>query len=272
MRSHSLLEKALLIVGDYPSTDDRRAERLLEFFGVSYKTRKGTDLRLSEISQAATSPKVRLLCKAETFGHVLQEMKTSHGVNGFGQQIHSVFLYSDGNTDGLANIVSQLIGSKVLISRGAKDDTEWHITDDPEGLCGAMRGLCANPSPATVESYDFLDINGTSAIPLVSTGSKTAFLKVIWGSMPVFVTSAGLIDIDPKLEARNFDVRDHLFSAVPIVSYIRWAFPRCSWNAPEPSACLVIDDPLLKARYGFVRFHELLTLMKKVRFSTSIAF
>jgi hypothetical protein len=80
------------------------------------------------------------------------------------------------------------------------------------------------------------------------------------------------LDINADLTTRNFDVRDHFFSAVPIVSYIRWAFAQSSWNAPEASACLVIDDPLLKARYGFVRFHELLMLMKQLRFSTSIAF
>jgi hypothetical protein len=35
---------------------------------------------------------------------------------------------------------------------------------------------------------------------------------------------------------------------------------------------LVIDDPLLKRRYGFIRFHELLDLMECHRFSTNIAF
>ena len=88
----------------------------------------------------------------------------------------------------------------------------------------------------------------------------------------MFVSSEGLIDIDAELTTFNFDIRDHFFSAVPLVSYIRWAFPCSSWHAPEASACLVIDDPLLKPTHGFVDFQELLSLMKRHNFSTNIAF
>ena len=37
-------EKALLLTADYPSTDDHRAERLLEFFAVPYVKRRATEL------------------------------------------------------------------------------------------------------------------------------------------------------------------------------------------------------------------------------------
>jgi hypothetical protein len=135
-----------------------------------------------------------------------------------------------------------------------------------------MRGLRVRPTPATLEGCDFFDANGSSVTPLIAAGNKAAFLKLTCNTVPVFASSERLIDIDASLATPNFDVRDHLFSAVPAVSYIRWAFAHSAWRAPEASACLVIDDPLLKARYGFVRFRELLALMKQHRFSTSIAF
>ena len=128
------------------------------------------------------------------------------------------------------------------------------------------------PPPATLEACDFFDANGSSVTPLIAAGNKAAFLKLTCNSVPVFASSERLIDIDAGLTTPNFDVRDHLFSAVPAVSYIRWAFAHSAWRAREASACLIIDDPLLKARYGFVRFRELLALMKQHRFSTSIAF
>ena len=62
------------------------------------------------------------------------------------------------------------------------------------------------------------------------------------------------------------------FSAVPLVLYIKWAFAETCWSAPETNACLVIDDPVLKPRHGFVNFQELLSLMKRHKFSTNIAF
>ena len=45
-----------------------------------------------------------------------------------------------------------------------------------------------------------------------------------------------------------------------------------SWVAPERSASLIIDDPLLRPTYGFVDYRELLSLMQRYKFSTNIAF
>jgi hypothetical protein len=266
-------EKALLLIDDYPSIDDRRAERLVEFFGVPYEIRKATDFRLTATSEDATNSKCRLVCAAEIFSRMVEQVEKASGeFDGFAQQIHSVFLYPTGNADDLANIVTGLSGGKIETCKGTKGDTQWHIAADPEGICGAMCGVHVHPLPATMEGRDFLDLDGSAAIQLVSSGTKAAFLKVRWRTVPVFITSARLIDIDSTLTTRNFDVRDHLFSSVPVVSYLRWAFPTTSWNAPEANACLVIDDPLLRSRYGFVHFGDLLTLMKQLRFSTTIAF
>ncbi len=250
--------------------DDRRAERMLEFFGVPYQKRRATEFELAETNSAE---KYRLVCAAQTFSHFTEELQNpSRGLNRFTRPIHSAFLYSNGDPVALAKVVSQLSGTNISVRRGAKNHVQWRIADEPDGMCGAMRGLHIQPSATTLSSCDFFELNDSSVSTLIASEDKTAFLKLICGETPVFVSSAPLLDIDADLTTRNFDVRDHLFSAVPLVSYIRWAFTRSSWRAPEASACLVIDDPLLKARYGFVRFRELLTLMKQLRFSTSIAF
>jgi hypothetical protein len=57
-----------------------------------------------------------------------------------------------------------------------------------------------------------------------------------------------------------------------LVLYIQWAFIKSCWQAPEAAACLVIDDPLLQPRYGFLKFQHLLDLMRRHNFATSIAF
>ena len=99
------------------------------------------------------------------------------------------------------------------------------------------------------------------------------FLKLEYKGVPVFLsTSREIIDLDAELTSQNFDVREHFLSAVPLVLYVKWAFAETCWSAPEVNACLVIDDPLLKATHGFVDFQELLSLMKRHKFSTNIAF
>jgi hypothetical protein len=263
-------EKALLLTADYPSADDQRAERLLNFFGVRYLKRRATELGLAENKSAG---KYRLVCSAQAFARVVGDLhNVSRNSNCLARQIHSVFLYSNGDPVALAKAVSQLSGATISIRRGAERVTEWHIANEPDGVCGAMRDLRIQPSATYLRSGDFFHTDGESLTPLIAGEDRAAFLKLNCNGVPVFVSSERLIDIDAELTTFNFDIRDHFFSAVPFVSYIRWAFPLSSWHAPEASACLVIDDPLLKPTHGFVDFRELLSLMKRYKFSTNIAF
>jgi hypothetical protein len=263
-------EKALLLTADYPSADDQRAERLLSFFGVRCLKRRATELGAPENKSAE---KYRLVCSAQAFARVVRHLQNvSCNSNSLARQIHSVFLYSNGDPVALANAVSQLCGATISIRRGAGRVTQWHIANDPDGMCGAMRDLRIQPPATHLLSCDFFHTDKSSLTPLIAGEDKAAFLKLSCNGLPVFVGSERLIDIDAELATFNFDIRDHFFSAVPLVSYIRWAFPQSSWHAPEASACLVIDDPLLKPTHGFVDFQELLSLMKQHNFCTNIAF
>jgi hypothetical protein len=263
-------ENAVLLTADYPSADDQRAERLLNFFGVRYLKRRATEVGLPENK---SDEKYRLVCSVQAFARLVGDLQNvSCNSNCLARQIHSVFLYSNGDPVALAKAVSQLSGATISIRRGAERVTEWHIANEPDGLCGAMRDLRIQPSATYLRSGDFFHTDGESLTPLIAGEDKAAFLKLNCNGLPVFVSSERLIDIDAELTTFNFDIRDHFFSAVPFVSYIRWAFPLSSWHAPEASACLVIDDPLLKPTHGFVDFRELLALMKRYKFSTNIAF
>ena len=269
-----MLEEALLLTGDPSSSDDGRAERLLEFFGVSFQRQSTKDFKLLTSSPIGGNMSYRLVCAAQTFASVIGELQNASctvRLNLRGKSIPFSCIPT-GDIAAAARVASQLCGGTISVSKGSEDETEWRIADDPSAMCGAMRGLRVHLASATLNSSNLFVANEGSQSALIGAENKVAFLKTTWNDVPVFVSSERLIDIDAELTTPNFDVRDHFFSAVPVVSYIRWAFAHSSWNAPEANACLVIDDPLLRTRYGFLRFRELLTLMKQVRFSTSIAF
>src|SRR5205085_5272999 len=90
---------------------------------------------------------------------------------------------------------------------------------------------------------------------IIFTAAGAIFLKLQYRGVPVFLsTSAHIVDLDTELVTQNFDVREYFSSAVPLVLYIKWAFAATSWASAETGACLIIDDPLLKPRHGFVDF------------------
>jgi hypothetical protein len=268
-----MLENALLLTDNPSSTEDAKAKSLLEFFGVPFQRWSSKEFIRLANSPVRSNTSYRLVCSADSFAVVIGELKKSaHDANGFARQIHSVFLYSSGDVSAAASVASELCGTKISIAKGPGNEMEWRIADDSDAMFGPMRGLRIRPAAATLRNRSFFVAERSSSSLLIGAGNKVAFLKSTWNDVPVFVSSERLIDIDAELTTPNFDVRDHLFSSVPVVSYIKWAFARSSWNAPEASACLVIDDPLLRTRYGFLRFRKLLGLMKQLRFSTSIAF
>jgi hypothetical protein len=56
------------------------------------------------------------------------------------------------------------------------------------------------------------------------------------------------------------------------VLYLKWSFREICWTTRETNACLIVDDPLLTPRYGFLDFRELIALMNQHTFATTIAF
>ena len=185
-------EEARLLTSEAASTEDRKVERLLAFFGVEYARTKPDEF-VREVEDAANEHAYRILCSAAAFADVRNCLSPS--------QVHSVFVYSGD-----------------------------HDKSAPQALSESE-------------------------------------------SVPIFFSLAPkLIDIEAELTTPNFEVRKHELSAVPIVKYVRWAFPRTAWHAPEANACLIIDDPLLRPRYGFIRFDKLLGLMERHNFTASVAF
>jgi hypothetical protein len=75
-----------------------------------------------------------------------------------------------------------------------------------------------------------------------------------------------------SLSPAYFDVKRSFGEAVPPVFYLKWAFRYAAFLQNQTYACLIVDDPPLKRRYGFLDFREALELMDRHNFSTTIAF
>jgi len=108
---------------------------------------------------------------------------------------------------------------------------------------------------------------------VISAGDAPVFLRCQHNGAPVFFcTSAQMVDIDQPVVQGFYDVKDHFCSVVPLVMFIRCMFPDVAWRPQELGACLIVDDPLLKPKYGFCNFTKLRDLMRGHGFTTNIAF
>ena len=142
-------------------------------------------------------------------------------------------------------------------------------------LAGPMAGL---EVPIQMRSEDSLLI-GTAAgakakfDALISAGGAPIFIQLQHIGMPIFFcTSSDIVDIDQRVAGAFYDVKDHFCSVVPLVMFVRFMFPEVVWRPQEHGACLIIDDPLLRPKYGFCDFVKLRDLMRQHGFTTNIAF
>jgi hypothetical protein len=268
-------ESALLFIDRYASPQDRCVANVLEFFGVPSRNLNAADFPFANDAGSSTSQKIRLLSSAGAFLQTIEAWEQKPDYKGWWtKSVHSAFVYPSDDPGALQKLARILSGDDLAvldrINPGAED---FAVSDELNEFCGVMAGVRITASNANSNASLVLRMSRGNAINIISLGHGAIFLKLEYKGVPVFLsTSREIIDIDTELTSQNFDVCEHFLRAVPLVLYVKWAFAETCWNAPEANACLVIDDPLLKPRHGFVDFQELLSLMKRHKFSTNIAF
>jgi hypothetical protein len=264
------MEEAIVLAEPSESSVDGKLMRAMEFFGIAAR-RLTVDECLSVVRGGSHS-KIRLLCTAEGFLRLLAEVDSRvDGPDFWPHSFHSVFLFAASNFSALEQVAARIATGCSLARRSPAED--WIVTEGKSDFCKSMSGIRVRAVKGDPDSGFYLEKTISDAVSLISDGKHSSFISVQYQTIPFFVsTTPDVVDVRENLTARDFDIRQHFLSAVPLVLYVQWAFPESRWRAPETPACLVIDDPLLKPRYGFLRFQLLLDVMQKHHFSTSIAF
>lgn len=265
--------EGVLLTNAVLSCQEDNLVKLLRFFGVSCRSSTIGELLTRDGADGAPTGKCRLLCSASTLSILMKELDRSpEAVRLWQERVHSVFVYAGDGTEMLRQLVRRLTGDNKAVANETSSCQDLVVSDRLDDFCGAMAGLRITASGANIAST-VLTTPKPNVISIISAGSGALFLRIDYQQVPVFLsTCQEIIDIGAALTSRNFDVRGHFLSAIPVVLYIKWAFAGSCWHAPEANACLVIDDPLLTPSYGCVNFEELLALMERHHFSTNIAF
>jgi hypothetical protein len=266
--------QAILLGTDSLSVEGKKIAKVLSFFGVPWHAWTTVEL-LSKATRRESSSQCRLMCSADTFLQLTEVSESDPSCMQFWQeQVHSAFVYAGNDPQSFQRLVRTLIGdNRAVISKARPGVGDFTVSDHFDDFCGVMSGIRVTDNETNTSGNFVLSPAKGNLINIISRGDGTLFWKLEYKGVPVFLlTSREIVDIDAELKSQNFDVREHFLSAVPLVLYIKWAFAEICWNAPEANACLVIDDPVLKSTHGFVDFKELLSLMKRHKFSTNIAF
>ena len=107
---------------------------------------------------------------------------------------------------------------------------------------------------------------------LMTVNDAPTFVHMRIGRSRVFVWSTlRIFDVFQRL-AEEKEFEDAVEEYVPPILFLRSVFGDRCWNNPHSAAGLVIDDPLLRKRYGFINFIQLLESARKHRYHVNLAF
>jgi hypothetical protein len=146
----------------------------------------------------------------------------------------------------------------------------YNIASNMNDISGSFAGL----SFGTIDpANDFaLSMHSEEGVRTpISIGNKPFLvLTKLAGMEIVFLGSATAIDLDE--EAQNKPVAKFFSQLMPFAMALRYLFGDNCWHPGEHFASFIIDDPLLRPKYGFLDYKLLLSLMIRYDFSTTIAF
>ena len=157
------------------------------------------------------------------------------------------------------------------IHPGDSNDTEYRIPADTTDGLNLFAGLSFGPADGG--SYTFRLVPGASrATELVTMNSGPCYVRIQRGQTSCYLNGCQTtLDIDTPA-AQTDDLLGRFLSFVPFLAYLHSTFGERCWHNPRPAACVIIDDPLLKPRYGFLNFAQLEAAIDRSSFSTTIAF
>jgi hypothetical protein len=161
-------------------------------------------------------------------------------------------------------------GSLQAVHSPQQGIASYDIALDSRDICEAFAGLSFGPINPSNDRV-FVADDGPSLRRLISIGSDVFMAAVKRDNAEiVFVGSGDVVELTAKV---NEEGPIQYFSRfVPVAMALRHIFGEECWRPREQHASVIIDDPLLKSCYGFLKFDALLALTKRDNFQATIAF
>jgi hypothetical protein len=151
-------------------------------------------------------------------------------------------------------------------------DAHFDLPRESKAFSRQLAGLSfSRQSREPIPVFELRDATSITEI-IVAVNDRPMFVRIDREPWEVFLLAGTtLIDLDEPL-SRDHEMQDHYDRLVPVLIFLRHCFRESCWHGPEPTARLIIDDPLLTERYGFLDYGVLLKSMQRSNYGTSIAF
>ncbi|MGB9433279.1 MAG: hypothetical protein WBQ89_13635, partial [Candidatus Acidiferrum sp.] len=170
-----------------------------------------------------------------------------------------------------SSLIAALSQGRLQTVRAAETADLYEIDKNAKDVCEAFSGLEFGPTNPGNDHVFAGPTDDCTLRRLISIGGQPFMTCMKQRDTGIFfVGSKDVVDLDSN--AGDLPVAHHFSRLVPQVMALRRIFTEQCWRPDEHHACVIIDDPLLRKSYGFLRFQDLSHLVQQHNFHTSIAF
>jgi hypothetical protein len=280
-----------LLSGSTPSAQEQRILKFAAWMGVPTKTYAADDVGLPGLFSAESPHSQRCIAMSdETLASLLESSSQPAAALRFLDENCAqllVFCCDDVRNSGnhgsgrgaaensspqdraIASLTSGAVRN-VVVTEKAED-----IVDFPQS--GAMfsrqfAGLSFSATRETLTQSFALGASSSVIEPIMRVNGQPMFLQLKRASCEIFLLAgSALPDVSEPLTPRS-GIEDFFPQVIPLLLFLNHCFGKSCWHGPEPTARILIDDPLLTDKYGFLDYKALLESMVAAHYATSIAF
>jgi hypothetical protein len=206
------------------------------------------------------------LCAVETSGVVsLSPFEPTRG------STKNILVYGLQPDNAHESLVARLTGGAVRAISALPKGARSSFRRDGGSLLGPLAGCDFERDPGLRDAgFELGEETGVQRI--MDVGHVPVFIRLKRASNGFFLWANGDTIPGPRNQFAEADLARRCDRFVPVLVFLRSSFRGHCWENPVKTARVIIDDPLLKERYGFIDYEEMLHSMRRLSCGITTAF
>lgn len=244
---------------------------LLDHFAVPWEMR--TEDQARELPEKFLDGGYCVLAPMEAAGRIFMNLKDGEELPSLLRKAESLFFFGVNPTAPAKALLQAATGiHEAACAPIGGEEILCSISDRCAEICGPMVGLEVRARAGRSGFVMTHVLQREGVVPLITAQEGCVFLAAALGGVACFLASSSeVVDLSRSLNSSYYDVAHDFLSAVPLVMYIRHAFAEVIFSAAEAGACVILDDPVLRKKYGFVDFFQLARAVSEHHFSLNVS-
>lgn len=252
------------------------AQKIAAFVGAEVRFVPIAELELTDVHEMRghIAPGSCIVADAETLANAAASRRGGSERLGWLRELgRHIFIFGFRSTDQHREVLREVASDGLLaVCPLELSGEEFVVANGYREWCAQLSGRSLGATDRGKEASFVEGVSSNERTVLIRAGGKPFFVRIDYGKFDIFlVASNELADLDEGVSDET-SLLPWFSGLVPLMVFLRRALGARLWHADHQRACFIIDDPLLKRRYGFLDYGRLMDAMRRKRFSTSIAF